>query len=209
MRSEHIALIGAGGHACVVASTLVAAGHTVAGFFDDDPAKAGARFCNAPILGPIAEARSSTAFSRAIVAIGRNTVRKRIAEELDLDWISVVHPWAWVDPGATIGPGTVVFAGAIVQSNARIGSHVILNTRASVDHDCVVGDYVHIAVAHLGGAASADEGAFLALGSVVLPSLKVGAWATVGAGAVVTRDVAPNTIVVGAPARPVPGHAPG
>jgi acetyltransferase EpsM len=71
----------------------------------------------------------------------------------------------------------------------------------------VVGDYVHIAVAHLGGSACADEGAFLALGSVILPGLRVGAWATVGAGAVVTKDVAPGTIVVGAPARPVPERA--
>src|ERR1017187_10402876 len=107
-------------------------------------------------------------------------------------WRSVVHPSPWVDPGVTLGPGTVVFAGAIVQVNAEIGSHVILNTRASVDHDCVVGDYVHIAVAHLAGGSSANEGAFLALGSVVLPGLHVGSWATVGAGAVVTRDVAPN-----------------
>lgn len=207
MTSERVAVIGAGGHACVVASTVVAAGHTVVGFFDDDPARSGTQFCNAPVLGSIADAADSKEFSRAILAVGRNDVRKRLAGELDLDWMSVVHPFAWVDPSATLGAGSVVFAGGVVQANARIGSHVILNTRASVDHDCVVGDYVHIAVAHLGGGACADEGAFLALGSVVLPGLRVGAWATVGAGAVVTKDVAPGTIVVGAPARPVPGRA--
>jgi acetyltransferase EpsM len=207
MTSERIAVIGAGGHASVVASTLVASGHTIAGFFDDDPRRSGTTFCNAPMLGTIADAATSRDFSRAILGVGRNDVRKRLAEELDLDWMSVVHPFAWVDPSASLGVGSVVFAGAIVQANAQVGVHVILNTRASVDHDCVVGDYVHIAVAHLGGSARADEGAFLALGSVVLPGLRVGAWATVGAGAVVTKDVAPGTIVVGAPARPVPGRA--
>jgi acetyltransferase EpsM len=80
---------------------------------------------------------------------------------------------------------------------------VVINTRASVDHHGRVGNYAHIAVAHLAGGASIDDGVFLALGSVVLPKVHVGAWATVGAGAVVTKDVAPKTTVVGVPARPL------
>ena len=71
----------------------------------------------------------------------------------------------------------MVCAGAIVQPGAEIGAHVILNTKASVHHDCRVGDYVHIAVAHLAGGASAAEGAFLGLGCTVLPGVMVGAWA--------------------------------
>jgi acetyltransferase-like isoleucine patch superfamily enzyme len=78
---------------------------------------------------------------------------------------------------------------------------VILNTKASVDHHCRVGNYAHIAVAHLAGGASIDEGVFMALGSTVLPKVHVGAWATVGAGAVVKKDVEPHSTVVGNPAR--------
>jgi acetyltransferase-like isoleucine patch superfamily enzyme len=80
---------------------------------------------------------------------------------------------------------------------------VILNTKASVDHHCRVGNYVHIAVAHLAGGAVAGEGAFLALGSTVLPGVVVGAWATVGAGAVVRENVRAGTTVVGIPAREI------
>jgi acetyltransferase-like isoleucine patch superfamily enzyme len=47
------------------------------------------------------------------------------------------------------------------------------------------------------------RGAFLGVHSVVLPGVSVGANSYVGAGAVVTRDVAPRTVVVGNPARPV------
>lgn len=202
MATGRIAVIGAGGHATVVASTLIAAGHDVAGFFDDAPSSWGSRIFGIPVMGPISEL-SATTFSHAIIGIGGNEARKRIAEQLDIEWMTVVHPFSWVHPGVRLGRGTVICAGAVVQPGAQIGSHVILNTRSSVDHHCRVGDYVHIAMAHLGGGASIDAGVFLGLGSCVLPAIHVGAWSTVGAGAVVTKDVAPETTVVGVPARPL------
>lgn len=202
MSSRRVAVIGAGGHAQVVASTVVAAGHEVVGFYDDNPQKWGSYIFDIPVIGPVSDL-SSQSCSHAIIGIGSNEVRKHLAEQLDLDWITVVHPFAWVHPEVSLGAGTVVCAGAIVQPYAKVGSHVILNTKASVDHHCCVGDYVHIAVSHLAGGASADEGAFLALGSVVLPGIRVGAWATLGAGSVATKDVPPRTTAVGIPARSI------
>lgn len=200
MSNPRIAVIGAGGHAQVVASTLIAAGHEVVGFYDDDPQKWGSKIFNIPVIGSIAKLTSDNC-SHAILGIGSNEVRKRLAEQLDLEWIAVVHPFAWVHPEVSLGAGTVVCAGAIVQPNAQIGLHAIINTKASVDHDCCVGDYVHLALSHLAGGAIAEEGAFLALGSVVLPGVRVGAWATLSAGAIAMKDVPPKTIAAGVPAR--------
>jgi acetyltransferase EpsM len=200
MVKHRVAVIGAGGHGAVVASTLVAAGHEVVGFYADVPSIWGTKVLGIPVIGPISEL-SSAHCSHAMIAIGDNAARKRFAEEIDIDWMTVVHPFAWVHPDVPLGAGTIICAGAIVQPEAEIGSHVILNTKASVDHHCRVGDYAHLAVAHLAGRASIDEGVFMALGSTVLPKLHVGAWATVGAGAVVTKNVAAHTTVVGVPAR--------
>jgi len=183
-----IGIIGAGGHATVVASTLLAAGHEVAGFFDDAPDSWGTRILDRPVLGPLRQIPASGC-THGVIGIGDNQVRKTLAERLPLEWITAVHPFAWVHPEATLGPGTIVCAGCVVQPGARIGSHVILNTRSSVDHHAHVGDYAHLAVAHLAGGASVDEGVFMALGSMVLPKIRVGAWATVGAGAIVTKEV--------------------
>jgi len=199
---ERIAVLGAGGHATVIVATLHAMGRTVSALFDDSPENWGNTVLGVPIRGPIAAVRDSTC-TRAIIGIGDNDVRKRISHEIEIEWTTAVHPFSSVHPDVTLGPGSVVFAGGIVQAGARIGAHVILNTRASVDHHCRVGDYAHIAVAHLGGGASIGEGVFLALGSIVLPGLHVGDWAVVGAGAVVTKNVAPSTTVVGVPARPI------
>lgn len=202
MTIRRIAIIGAGGHATVVASTLIAAGHQIAGFYDDAPSLWGSRILGIPVLGPIRELSAATC-SHALIGIGGNEARKQFAEQLDIEWMTVIHPFAWVHPEVRLGGGTVICAGAVVQPGARIGSHVILNTKASVDHHCRVGDYAHIAMAHLGGGASIGDGVFLGLGSCVLPAIHVGAWATVGAGAVVTKDVAPQTTVIGVPARPL------
>ena len=202
MAIQRIAVIGAGGHAAVVASTIIAAGNEVVGFFADVQSTWGTKIFGIPVIGPISEI-SSTNCSHAIIAIGTNEARKRIAAEIDIDWFTAIHPFSWVHPEVPVGKGTVICAGALIQPGARIGSHVIINTKASVDHHCQVGDYAHIAVAHLAGGASVGEGVFLALGSIVLPKVNVGAWATVGAGAVVRKNVLPNTTVVGNPARPL------
>ncbi len=200
MRKQGIAILGAGGHAKVVASTLLAVGHEVVGFYDDDPHRWGQSIFNIPIIGAISDLTRNKC-SQAIIGIGDNKRRQELATKMDLDWITVIHPFAWVHPEVPIGVGTVICAGAVVQPGARIGAHVILNTKASVDHDCYVGDYVHIAVAHLAGGASAEEGVFLALGSTVLPGLIVGAWAHLGAGAVATKNIPAGSTAVGSPAR--------
>ncbi len=202
MQQKEVAVIGAGGHAKVVASTLLAAGHRVSGFYDDDSEKWGKYILEIPVIGPIEDLKKAK-YSPAIIGLGDNKTRKKLAIELDLDWITVIHPFSWVHPDARLGSGTVVCAGAIVQAGAKIGSHVILNTKASVDHDCYVGDYVHIAVAHLAGGASADEGSFLSLGSTVLPNLHVGAWSHLGAGSVATKNIPPGSTAVGNPARTI------
>jgi sugar O-acyltransferase (sialic acid O-acetyltransferase NeuD family) len=174
----------------------------VAGFYDDDPSTWGKLLLDIPVIGPISEL-SSKSGTHAIIGIGGNGTRKKLAQQLDLKWTTVVHPFAWVHPEVRLGEGTVVCAGAIVQPGAQIGAHVIINTKASVDHHCKVSDYVHIAVAHLAGGASLDEGVFMALGSIVFPGVQVGAWATVGAGAIATHNVPPGITVIGTPAHDI------
>jgi sugar O-acyltransferase (sialic acid O-acetyltransferase NeuD family) len=174
----------------------------VEGLFDNDPQKQGLKIIGVKVMGTIADAKKR-APARGVLAIGDNRARQVLAQELPgWEWLTVVHPKAYVHPSASLGPGTVVFAGAVIQPDTRIGAHAIINTGATVDHDCLVGDFVHIAPgAHLAGNAVVEEGTLIGMGTVVLPGIKVGAWAIVGAGAVVVEDLPPRVTAVGAPAR--------
>ncbi len=124
MAGDPVAVIGAGGHGRVVAGALAASGTAVAGFYDDDPELWGREIGDSIVLGPILDlARSAT--RRAVVAIGDNHIRKRIAETFDVDWVTVVHPYSWVDTSVDLGPGTVVAPGAVVQPGAVVGAGAV------------------------------------------------------------------------------------
>ncbi|MCS7301293.1 MAG: hypothetical protein NZ556_07050, partial [Fimbriimonadales bacterium] len=145
--TKSLIVIGAGGHAKVVISTARALGYSVETVYDDDSTKWGASLMGVSVRGnlqQIGQRSEPTAWS--IIAVGDNRARQRIAGQLrHLQWATLIHPQSWIDPTAQVGAGTLVCAGVVVQPDARIGRHCIVNTAASVDHDCTIADFVHVA----------------------------------------------------------------
>nr|WP_280527538.1 acetyltransferase [Deinococcus humi] len=196
-------VVGAGGHAKVVIATLRAAGLEVAGVLDDHTKSWGGSVLGCPVLGDLEHLKET--HDRAVLAIGSNTARRDIAARYpNTNWASVTHPAATVHESVQVGPGTVIFAGAVIQPDTVLGRHNIVNTGATVDHDCILEDFVHVAPGvHLAGAVHLKEGVFLGVGGAVMPGITVGRWTTVGAGGVVVRSLTANTIAIGIPARPI------
>jgi sugar O-acyltransferase (sialic acid O-acetyltransferase NeuD family) len=196
--SKKVVVIGAGGHGKVVVSTLQAAGYDVTSIYDNNPKLWGTKILGVPVVGPVSQLEKNTRNIVAICGIGDTTIRQRIVESLNVEWMSVVHPRAFVHRSVRIGKGTVVFAGAVIQPDATIGDHVIVNTCASIDHDCRIGNFVGIGPgAHLSGTIVVEDRSLLGTGCSVLPNLRIGSDSIVGGGTVVINDVPSGTTIVG------------
>jgi sugar O-acyltransferase (sialic acid O-acetyltransferase NeuD family) len=204
-------ILGAGGHAQVVADIALALAHAgtaiqLVGFLDDDARCWGQFVLGAPVLGPTRTAPDCP-YDAMIAGIGNNALRRQLYlywRERNTRFATLVHPAAVVARNVEIGAGTVLCAGAIVNTSSRIGGNVILNTACSVDHHNGIADHAHVAPgARLGGDVQMAEGALIGIGAVILPQRHVGEWAKVGAGAVVTRHVTARQTVAGVPARPL------
>jgi len=202
--SDSVVVIGAGGHAKVVLATLEAQGTKVAGIFDDNPDLWGMQLLGFEIRGPIKEAQAHG--ESGVLAIGSNRDRQRLADELSLEWVSVVHPSAQVHPTVEVGPGSVILAGVTVQPETVIGDHVIVNTGARIDHDCRIDSFAHVAPGvSLAGTVSIGRGVLMGIGSCAIPGVTIGDWSVVGAGAAVVSDLKPEVTTTGVPARVVTG----
>lgn len=117
---------------------------------------------------------------------------------------TLIHPSAIVNPGTVVGQGCVILANVFVSCEVMLGECVTLQPFCAIGHDAQVGAFSHLNLyAFMGGHAQVEEGVTLHTGAKILPHKKVGAWATVGAGSVVLRNVKPGITVFGAPAMPI------
>jgi sugar O-acyltransferase (sialic acid O-acetyltransferase NeuD family) len=210
-------IVGAGGHASVVAdSALLSTACTSIVFVDDKyTASCEMQLSGHPVCGPIKRVLLESSIyhgSNIVVAIGSCTERlllQTLLSDYGYKPISIVHPFSWVSPNVAIGAGTVIFAGSIVQTGSFIGEGVIINTGASVDHDCVLGRAVHICPgARLAGNVSVGDRTWIGIGSTVVQGISIGADVTVAAGAVVTENLPDNCTAIGVPARILPRSIP-
>jgi sugar O-acyltransferase (sialic acid O-acetyltransferase NeuD family) len=205
----HVLILGAGGHAQVVADILwrmqeAGADVTPVGYLDDNPALLDQHFLDLPVLGCLADL-PNIAHDAVIVGIGDNTTRRGVFRRLQSQGerlIAACHPQAVIAPDVLVGPGSMICAGVVVNPGSHIGANVILNTGCTVDHHNHIADHVHLAPGvHLGGEVTIGEGTFVGIGSTVIPGRTIGAWTMIGAGSVVNKDIPDQVTAVGVPAR--------
>ncbi|MEX2599450.1 MAG: bifunctional UDP-N-acetylglucosamine diphosphorylase/glucosamine-1-phosphate N-acetyltransferase GlmU [Dehalococcoidia bacterium] len=152
------------------------------------------------VIGP--NAQISDSLVGGSVRIGQSTIEGAVIED-----------------GAQVGQYSYLRAGTHLEPEAFVGSHAeIKNSRvgtgAHIGHFSYVGDALIGAGANIGAGTvtcnydgvskhvtEIGEGAFIGSDSLLVAPVKVGARAVTGAGAVVTRDVAPGETVAGVPAR--------
>ena len=193
---NRLIIIGAGGHGKVVADIAAKIGYTDICFADDH---AKGQCLGFPILGGTAHLEAwNDGATDFVIGIGNNAVRKKIAEEYDINWVRLVHPSAQIGLRASIGRGTVVMAGAVINACAGVGEHCIINTRAVVEHDNRIGNYVHLSPGvTLSGTVTVGECTWLGTGTSVINNVDICANVTVGVGSVVIRSIQKEGIYYG------------
>lgn len=142
-----------------------------------------------------------------VIGVGDTALRRQmgsLADGCGRTAANLVHPGARIHNQATVGSGMLVADGARILYGATIGRHAVINLYSVVGHDCHVGDNAFLPNnVTIGARCRIGNDVRFGIGAIVLDEVRVGDRAIIGAGAVVTRDVPPDTCVVGVPARPI------
>ena len=196
-------LLGAGGHAKVVAEALIQSGKTILGLVAPDKKK-GSKYFGLDVLGNDDELFSysprEVVLANGIGALPGKVFRWKLASQMrekGFQFTRVIHPSATIAADVIVGEGAQVMAGSIIQPGSSIGQDSIVNTRVSVDHDCKIGENCHLAPGViLSGCVNIGKGAHLGTGSTVIQNISIGANSTVSAGSIVYKDLINDKILI-------------
>lgn len=199
--NKKVIIIGAGGHAKVIADIILKNNDIVIGFLDDGK-EINTPILNYKVLGKTSDCIKYIQDCEFIIGIGSNNIREQIASTYNLNWYTAIHPTATIAIDVSIGVGSTVMAGAIINTSAIIGKHCVINTGAIVEHDNVIDDYVHISPnAVLCGTVHVGKLTHIGAGSTVKNNTNITSHCTIGAGAVVVKDIIEKGTYVGIPAK--------
>ena len=206
-----VVIVGSGGHARVLIDCLQLIGREVLFCTEISPELYGQLVDGVLIKGPdeliLDLDCEKVQLANGIGSIGEPSRRQKVYErftEKGFEFASVIHPTAAVSGSVKIGEGVQIMAGAVAQSGATISHNTILNTAATIDHDCQIGPHCHIAPrATLSGAVVVGKRSHIGTGANVIQAIHIGEGCVVGAGATVVKNLSDGTVAVGTPAKPI------
>jgi sugar O-acyltransferase (sialic acid O-acetyltransferase NeuD family) len=183
------------------------------GLLDNDPAKHGTDFYGLPVIGGCELIAQLAGPDVGFVSLITGNTRARYETGraiVDAGGVltNLIHPS--VDLTLTHwGVGNYIQEAVIIQAEVRVGDNCSIHMGAIVGHESNIGNSVFIAHAvSISGACSIGDGTFIGTNATILPRTKIGKWATIGAGCVVTKDVPDYAVAVGNPAKVIKFNEP-
>ena len=203
---KKLLIVGAGRHSKVTIDILEQMGqYEIVGIID---MKEGKVF-DYSVIGADEDLPSfySRGITNIFISVGNNKLRKKLfveAEKIGFTIVSAISPHSHISRYATIGRGVAIMPGAIINAEANIGDGAIINTNASVDHDCVIGHFTHIAPGvAISGSSNIGEGCLIGTGARVIDGMTIGSNTIIGAGAAVVSEIDCDSVAVGVPAKKI------
>lgn len=211
MKPERLVLIGAGGHCRSVIDTLIGSkAWNIVGILDMDPL---ARPLDGiPVIGTDEQiAQLAKQGSHFLITVGHMSAPPVARESLYRELLAhraqlatVISPLAHKAMTSVLGQGSWVGHHAMIGPGSTCGVNVLINSGSLIEHDCVLGDHVHVAThTVLNGACIVGDGSFIGSGAIVKQGVRIGRNCMIGAGSVVLADVPDGITVVGVPSRPI------
>lgn len=210
--AEECVIIGCGSHANSIISIVESStvDYKIIGLidtaseFDKNELKGGYKVISTlnEMLNSVGEYKDVSCF----IAVGDNYLRKKIFEMLKAACFrcpNLISGNAFIDRTVSMGEGNVIAHGAIINAQTKLGSNNLINTRAIVEHDCVIDNHTHIAPnSTLCGSVNIYALVLVGAASVIMPKVVVKEESIIGAGAtLVTSTVSRQSIYVGNPAK--------
>ena len=203
--AKRVILFGYSGHAYVIIESFIAAGFTIAGYFDYHEAKTNPY--QIPYFGfeGSVDVPSIVKSDFVFPSVGENTIRAKLVsffEKYHLKQCVLIDPSAKVSNSTSIGLSTYVGVNSIINAQSQIGKGVIINTAAIIEHECEVQDFSHIApAAVLCGNVNVGKGTFIGANAVVRNNTSICSDVIIGAGSVVAKSIGEKGIWVGNPSK--------
>ncbi len=203
--TKKVFLFGYSGHAYVIIESFIAAGFSVAGYFDYQEAISNPY--KIPYLGYEGNVNVTAIVKNNFVfpSVGDNAQRAKLVsffEKLKLQQCILIDPSANVSSTAKIDVSTYVGKNACVNAQSYIGKGVIVNTSAVVEHECIVNSFCHIAPgAVLCGNVRIDGLAFIGANAIVINNISICKDVILGAGSILVKSIDESGVWYGNPSK--------
>ena len=202
--NKSVIILGGGGHASVLIEILRLIDSDIIGLADPLLEK-GSKVKDISVIGSddavLHYPNSEVVLVNAVGPLPKKTNREALSTKfinLGYQFLTLIHPRAYVAPSAKIEDGAQIMAGALVQAQSRIGRLSVVNSGAIIEHDCSIGDHTHIAPgAILCGGVQTAEGVFIGSGAAVLENIRLGANSILAAGVTLRKDLMENEVFYG------------
>jgi sugar O-acyltransferase (sialic acid O-acetyltransferase NeuD family) len=174
------------------------------GYYDDDLSERN-HIEQKLLIGNINDLNSVNESLAVVIAIGNPKIKKKIVQQLsssNLYFPTLIHPSCLIGNNVIIEKGTIICASNILTCDILIEKFVTLNLACTVGHDTTIKSYCSVMpTVNISGEVLMEECVYVGTGAKIINQINIGSHSTIGAGAVVIKDVPRNSISVGVPAK--------